>query len=86
MAAGFHPDLLLVDFNLGAALDGIDLADLLQRRLPHRPPAIVITGSTDTAAIRRFEASGHAWLSKPVDSAELRRKSVELLRDARGPA
>ena len=52
----------------------------------HRPPAIVITGSTDTADIRRFEASGHAWLSKPVDSAELRRKSVELLRDARGPA
>jgi CheY-like chemotaxis protein len=76
---GFRPDLLLVDYNLGTMLDGLGLVDLLLRRLPAAPPAILVTGSTDTAAILRFESSGHAWLSKPVDSAQLRRTAAHLL-------
>jgi len=81
---GFRPDLLLIDYNLGTRLDGLDLIALLARRLPVCPPAILVTGSTDADAILRFEASGHAWLSKPVDSAQLRRTAAYLLARARG--
>jgi len=80
---GFRPDLLLVDYNLGTPMDGLQLVETIGSHLPKRPPAILITGATDAEAIRRFEASGHAWLSKPVDSAQLRRTVAYLLEKAR---
>jgi PAS domain S-box-containing protein len=83
---GFRPDMLLIDYNLGTRVNGLDLINLIAERLPHRPPAIVVTGSTETDAILRFEASGYAWLSKPVDSAELRRTVAALSARARGGA
>jgi PAS domain S-box-containing protein len=76
---GFRPDLLLIDYNLGAAVDGIALTEMLLTRLPRRVPAILVTGSTDADAILRFESSGHTWLSKPVDSAQLRRTAAQLI-------
>jgi two-component system CheB/CheR fusion protein len=76
---GFRPDLLLIDYNLGAPIDGIELVNQLLRALPYRLPAILVTGSTDSDAILRFESSGHAWLSKPVDSGQLRRTVAYLL-------
>lgn len=76
---GFRPDLLLVDYNLGTPMDGLKLVETIGQHLPKRPPAILVTGATDADAILRFEASGHAWLSKPVDSAQLRRTVSFLL-------
>jgi CheY-like chemotaxis protein len=76
---GFRPDLLLVDYNLGAPMDGLQLVETIGKHLPQAPPAILVTGATDAEAILRFEASGHAWLSKPVDSAHLRRLAAYLL-------
>jgi PAS domain S-box-containing protein len=79
----FRPDLLLVDYNLGTPMDGLALVETIGKHLPKRPPAILITGATDADAIRRFESSGHAWLAKPVDSAELRRLAAQLIERAR---
>ena len=79
----FRPDLLLVDYNLGTPLDGLQLVEIIGRHLPNCPPAILVTGSTDADAILRFEASGHAWLSKPVDSAQLKRTAAALIGRAR---
>jgi CheY-like chemotaxis protein len=80
---GFRPDLLLVDYNLGTPMDGLALVETIGKHLPRRPPAILVTGATDADAILRFEGSGHAWLSKPVDSAQLRRVVSHLLEKAR---
>lgn len=80
---GFRPNVLLVDFNLGTAMDGLALAETIGRHLPEPVPAILVTGATDTDAIMRFEASGHAWLAKPVESAQLRRTVSYLLEKAR---
>jgi len=80
---GFRPDLLLVDYNLGAPMDGLQLVETIGNHLPKAPPAILVTGATDADAILRFEASGHAWLSKPVDSAHLRRLAAHLLGKAK---
>jgi hypothetical protein len=46
---------------------------------PIERQTILITGATDADAILRFESSGHAWLSKPVESAQLRRTVSYLL-------
>jgi len=80
---GFRPDLLLVDYNLGTPMDGLALVETIGKHLPKRPPAILITGATDADAILRFESSGHVWLSKPVDSAHLRRLAARLIEKAR---
>jgi len=80
---GFRPDLLLIDYNLGAPMDGLALVETIGRHLPKRPPAILVTGATDADAILRFESSGHAWLSKPVDSSQLRRMVSFLLERAK---
>lgn len=80
---GFRPNMLLVDYNLGTAMDGLALVETIGRHLPEPVPAILVTGATDTDAILRFEASGHAWLAKPVESALLRRTVSYLLEKAR---
>jgi PAS domain S-box-containing protein len=81
---GFRPDLLLVDYNLGSPMDGLQLVEIIANHLPQpRPPAILVTGATDAEAIRRFEASGHAWLSKPVEASHLRRLAAQLLEKAK---
>ncbi len=80
---GFRPGILLVDYNLGTPMDGLALVETLEKHLPEPVPAILVTGATDTDAILRFEASGHAWLAKPVDSAQLRRTVAYLLDKAR---
>jgi len=76
---GYRPDLLLIDYNLGTPMDGLQLVETIGQHLPKRPPAILVTGATDADAILRFESSGHAWLAKPVDSAQLRRMVSYLL-------
>jgi PAS domain S-box-containing protein len=81
---GFRPGILLVDYNLGTPMDGLALVDVIEKHLPEPVPAILVTGATDTDAIVRFEKSGHTWLAKPVDSAQLRRTVAFLLDKARG--
>jgi CheY-like chemotaxis protein len=80
---GFRPGILLVDYNLGTPMDGLALVDVIEKHLPEPVPAILVTGATDTDAIVRFEKSGHTWLAKPVDSAQLRRTVAFLLDKAR---
>jgi PAS domain S-box-containing protein len=80
---GFRPDILLVDYNLGTPMDGLALVETIAKHLPAPAPAILVTGATDADAILRFESSGHAWLAKPVDSAQLRRTAALLLEKAR---
>jgi CheY-like chemotaxis protein len=81
---GFRPSILLVDYNLGTPMDGLALVETIEKHLPEPVPAILVTGATDTDAIVRFESSGHAWLAKPVDSAQLRRTVAYMLDKARG--
>ncbi len=80
---GFRPSILLVDYNLGTPMDGLALVETIEKHLPEPVPAILVTGATDTDAIVRFESSGHAWLAKPVESAQLRRTVAYMLDKAR---
>jgi signal transduction histidine kinase/ActR/RegA family two-component response regulator len=67
-AESFHPDLLVSDANLGATIDGLELA----RILVQRDPALLVvfmTGFSDR--IRALQAAGVATLAKPFSRDDL---------------
>jgi CheY-like chemotaxis protein len=72
VAADFCPDVLIVDWNLGHHMDGIELTQVLRARLPELP-AILITGYP-SETLERDAAAGGIWpvLTKPFEWAELR--------------
>lgn len=66
----FQPQLLILDINLNASKNGIDIAQKLNEKKPI--PLIFLTANTDSVRIR--EAIGvkpHAILTKPIKSIDL---------------
>jgi CheY-like chemotaxis protein len=72
IARDFYPDVLVVDWNLGDQVDGIELTQVLRTRLPELP-AILITGYP-SEELKRDAASAKIWpvLAKPLEWAELK--------------
>jgi len=64
-------DLILSDLHLGDGPDGIDAIRAVRRRCPVDVPAILITGDTTPAQLRRASDSGHIVLFKPVQPRTL---------------
>jgi signal transduction histidine kinase len=73
------PDLLIVDYDLGSGLNGLQLIERLNKLGGRRIPAIIVSGSTDEVSLRRFRNAGCLCLTKPVDPAGLRAASLQLL-------
>jgi PAS domain S-box-containing protein len=77
VARGPLPDVLVLDLDLGAGGDGVDLlAAIDARTAPHRIPALIVTGSTDAETQARIAGSRAVRLTKPVDPARLSRLLV----------
>jgi PAS domain S-box-containing protein len=66
------PDLLLVDLQLGAALDGFALIAILRREAPRPLPAALVTAERGEAVLQRAHELGYPVLNKPVAPAALR--------------
>jgi signal transduction histidine kinase/CheY-like chemotaxis protein len=77
LTMGFSPDVLLIDFRLGAGSSGLDA---LQAMRQHGcvVPAILITGDTEPKRIAAARAAGIPVIYKPVDDQQL----VRMLREA----
>lgn len=74
------PDLLLVDNELGEALDGLDVLQILRRDLgPHTSGALISADHSEELA-RRARALGYPLLPKPVKPAALRALIAALAR------
>jgi two-component system, sensor histidine kinase len=71
-AAGQLPDLLIVDYRLGARESGIDIAQRLRRELDPEIPAVLVTGSITSDLEERARSAGLRFLLKPVTPAALR--------------
>lgn len=70
------PDIILLDINLNAEIDGIELAHIIQKS--HSIPIIFLTANSDTAHFNRAKATNpFAFLSKPLKKIDLQR-AVEL--------
>jgi PAS domain S-box-containing protein len=77
VARGPLPDVLVLDLDLGAGGDGVDLlAAIDARTAPHKIPALIVTGSTDAATQARIAGSRAMRLTKPVDPGSLSRLLV----------
>ena len=66
-----RPDIVLADFNLPGALDGLEVIAGIRDVLDQPVPGIILTGDIATATQARIAASDCFHLSKPVKSHEL---------------
>ena len=66
-SGGLHPDVLIVDFNLGQQLDGAEIAEHIGRIVGYAPPIIMLTGDVGHAKFPRM-VNVVVWLTrKPVN-------------------
>jgi len=71
-----QPDLILLDINLNGHLDGIEIAELLQKE--HSVPIIYLTANSDEVNFNRAKATHpYAFISKPFTKTDLYR-AIEL--------
>src|SRR5262249_51816539 len=81
LAAGLHPDLLVMDLRIEGQLRGVDIAKSIRAILTPPPPVVMITGDTGADTLAFLRASGFAWLIKPVDRAALTAAAFAQLRE-----
>ena len=71
-----RPDIVLLDIQLRGGMDGIALAQILQK--DYRIPVIYLTANSDDATFQRAkETNPYAFLSKPFKKTDLQR-ALEL--------
>ena len=81
---GEAPDLLLLDYQLGEDITGLDLLPRLSECWGVQPPAIVLSAQKDAQTRARVQEAGLRFLSKPVAPAALRALMSQVLL-ARAP-
>lgn len=70
------PDIILLDINLRGELDGIEIAEMIQKH--YKMAIIYLTASTEEAQFTRAKAtSPYAFISKPFKQLDLQR-AIEL--------
>lgn len=77
--AGQAPDLVLLDYQLGKDVTGLDLLPRLVERWGVRPPIIVLSAQKDAETRRRVQEAGLRFLAKPVTPAALRALMSQVL-------
>jgi len=78
--AGDQPvDLAVIDLQLEKGIDGLDLITRWREGRAARLPALIVTGATDPKTLARLQASGVAWLTKPVAVPTLRATVARLV-------
>jgi DNA-binding NtrC family response regulator len=83
LLAGRRPDFVLADYRLSGQATGFDAITSLRTIFGRHLPAIIITGDTDPALIRRMARKEIAVMHKPIDlDALLARIEEESLRSA----
>lgn len=77
----FLPDLILLDV-LMPEMDGYQVCETIKSHPLHREiPVIMVTALNDrNAKIRGLEVGANEFLTKPIDSAELRLRAANLLK------
>lgn len=69
-AAGFAPDLILMDINLGGGIDGIETARRIQLKLD--VPVIFLTAFSDDDTLQRAKKTEpHGYILKPYEDKDL---------------
>lgn len=75
------PDLLLTDYHLGDACNGLDAIDMIRKEVPGNPQAVMISSDSSSALRDRLDALGIPLLTKPLEPARLRAVMLHLTRE-----
>ncbi|MBX9635126.1 MAG: response regulator, partial [Magnetospirillum sp.] len=67
-----RPELVIADFRLAGGETGIDVIRAVRGQCGDQLPAVVLTGDTDPATIRRIVGEGLLLLHKPIQMDALR--------------
>jgi two-component system, sensor histidine kinase len=81
---GLLPCLIISDYRLKNAMNGIRVVAQLRQQLAYAVPACLISGDTDPALIEAAQLARLTLLHKPVRPAKLRNLLRHLLMDQRG--
>jgi signal transduction histidine kinase/CheY-like chemotaxis protein len=81
---GAMPDLLIVDYRLGAARNGIEVVQDLRRALDPEIPAILISGSMTPDLAQHAGSAGLECILKPVTADVLRQRIQAVLAKRAG--
>jgi CheY-like chemotaxis protein/DNA-binding CsgD family transcriptional regulator len=65
------PDLVLMDINLGKGMDGVEAADLINRK--YATPVVFVTAYADEKTLARAkQTQPYGYINKPIREADLR--------------
>jgi two-component system CheB/CheR fusion protein len=75
-----RPDLVISDYHLSGAMNGVRTAARLREGLGLQLPVIILTGDVRAAVLRDIAAHGYVRRKKPLKAEELLRDVQQLLR------
>jgi CheY-like chemotaxis protein len=78
LAAGFEPDVMVVDYRLREET-GLDVIARVRQQVPALP-AVIVTGETAPSRFREFSTAAARILHKPLDGDKLARTLQEVVR------
>ena len=78
----FSPDLIIADYNLPNANNGVSVIEKLRGVLGRHIPVIIMTGDTSIKIAREISLHDCSQLNKPVDAQGLIRSVRDLLSDS----
>jgi PAS domain S-box-containing protein len=77
---GFHPDLVLSDYNLRGSTDGVESIKAVRTALGWNVPAIIMTGDIRSETVKTIAAHDISILLKPFLGDELLQRIKQLHR------
>ena len=75
----FVPDIVLCDYQLGDAMNGVETSKRLRQQLSTTVAFIIITGDSKPYRIQEITANGFELLQKPVSPAALKKAMLMAL-------
>jgi two-component system CheB/CheR fusion protein len=82
---GLRPDLVLADYNLPNAMNGLQFAERFRTQVSRVVPMVILTGDISTETLREVTQKDCVLLNKPVKLEELARTIGRLLPVPQAP-
>jgi two-component system CheB/CheR fusion protein len=74
-----RPDLILADYNLPGAMNGVQMTATIREKLHRQIPVLILSGDISTSAVREIAFQHCVHLTKPVNLTQLSREIQRLL-------